>query len=347
LRGAGFKSLPLPEATNEGLERLQKFLGLNNQNYRLLLAFLINALKPEGPYFILLVEGEQGSGKSFFCEIIKRIIDPNTALRLRLPDKPQDLMIQAKEFWLLSFDNASGMKAEMSDSLCSLATGGGIAVRKLYTDEELHVLSYTRPFMINGISGYDTRPDLMERAIPIKLPPMTEPDRKAEAELRAEFDAMLPAVLAELYGGVAHALKNYDDVDPPRHLRMADAARWIKAAEAGLDQRENNILDAVAAAQNEFVVERVTDDALVMRLRVITRGRVFEGYIGELFFEINLDQDSVLGLPRSPSHLSRQLIRMRPSMAKAGVIVEFLGRDRGGQRIKISSDYTSLPKGME
>src|SRR3954467_2225263 len=101
-------------------------------------------------------------------------------------------MIEAKEFWLLSFDNASGMKAEMSDTLCSLATGGGIAVRRLYTDDELHVLNYMRPFMINGISGCVTRPDLMERAIPIKLPPISEGGRKTEAELREEFDAMLP-----------------------------------------------------------------------------------------------------------------------------------------------------------
>ena len=102
----------------------------------------------------------------------------------------------------------------------------------------------------------------------------------------------------------------------------------------------------LTAAQNEFVVERINDDPLVMRLRAITRGRPFEGYVGELFLEITLDQDRVLerGLPRSPSHLSKQLDRMRPAMAKVGVIVEFLGRDRGGRRIKISSDYTSLPK---
>ena len=45
------------------------------------------------------------------------------------------------------------------------------------------MLSYTRPFMINGISGYVTRPDLMERSIPIKLPPLGEERRKTEAEL--------------------------------------------------------------------------------------------------------------------------------------------------------------------
>ncbi|OYR17417.1 hypothetical protein CEV33_3874 [Brucella grignonensis] len=159
VRGAGFGQLSAP-ARGGKLEVLQMFLGLDDQNYRLLAAFLINALKPTGPYFILLVEGEQGSGKSFFCEIIKRIIDPNQAMRLRLPDKPQDLMIQAKEYRLLNFDNASGMSAEMSDSLCSLATGGGLAVRRLYSDGDLYVMSYSRPFVINGIGGYANRPIL-------------------------------------------------------------------------------------------------------------------------------------------------------------------------------------------
>jgi hypothetical protein len=346
VRGAGFESLALPDRRAGGLRNLQKFLGLDDQNFHLLLAFLINALKPAGPYFILLVEGEQGSGKSFFCEIIKRIIDPNKAVRLRLPDKPQDLMIQAKEYWLLSFDNASGMKAEMSDILCSLATGGGIAVRRLYTDDELHVLNYMRPFMINGISGYVTRPDLMERAIPIKLPPITEGGRKTEAELMAEFKAMLPAVLAELYDGVAHALKTYDEVDPPRHLRMADAARWIKAAEEGLGAKPNSIIEAIAIAQNEFVVDRINDDPLVMALRVITRHGPFVGYVGELFFRIAENQERTLdkGLPQSPSRLSNQLDRMRPAMAKAGVVVEFLGKDRGGRKIRITSDNMNLPK---
>lgn len=337
VRGAGFRNLPLPEAGNDSLRRLQTFLGLDDQNYRLLLAFLVNALRPEGPYFILLVEGEQGSGKSFFCEIIKRIIDPNDALRVRLPDKPQDLMIQAKEYRLLSFDNASGMSAEMSDALCSLATGGGFAVRKLYTDGDLYVMTYTRPFMINGIGGYANRPDLMERAIPIRLPSMPEGGRKTEEELLAEFDQMLPGVLGALYDAVAHALREYDNIEPPRHLRMADAARWISAAEEGLGEEPGAIIDAIAVAQNEFVVDRVNDDPLVLALRKVVRPLGFEGYVGDLFAEIVDKHDAVhhRSLPKSPSHLSSQLVMMRPAMAKAGIKVEFLAKDRKGRKVSI------------
>ncbi|MFT4161774.1 bifunctional DNA primase/polymerase [Shinella sp.] len=337
VRGAGFGSLPIPETGDDSLRRFQTFLGLDDQNYRLLLAFLINALRPEGPYFILLVEGEQGSGKSFFCEVIKRIIDPNDALRVRLPDKPQDLMIQAKEYRLLSFDNASGMSAEMSDALCSLSTGGGFAVRKLYTDGDLYVMTYTRPFMINGIGGYANRPDLMERAIPIRLPSMPEGGRKTEEELLAEFNRMLPGVLAALYDAVAHALQEYDSIEPPRHLRMADSARWISAAEEGLGEKPGAIIDAIAIAQNEFVVDRVNDDPLVLTLRKVARPLGFEGYVGDLYIKI-IEQDDARHhrtLPKSPSHLSNQLVRMRPAMAKAGIKVEFLGKDRKGRKVSI------------
>ncbi|WP_196108535.1 bifunctional DNA primase/polymerase [Brucella intermedia] len=337
VRGAGFVQLPAPEEGGN-LAALQLFLGLDDQNYRLLVAFLINALKPTGPYFILLVEGEQGSGKSFFCEIVKRIIDPNRAMRLRLPDKPQDLMIQAKEYRLLNFDNASGMSAEMSDSLCSLATGGGLAVRRLYSDAELHVMSYSRPFVINGIGGYANRPDLMERAIPIKLAPMPEGGRKTEAELMAEFEKILPGILGSLYEAVAHALRTFDDTEPPRHLRMADAARWIKAAEGDTGEQPGALIDAIFVAQNEFMVERVNDDALVMMLRRIAEPLLYEGYIGDLYRRI-VEQDDARhyrSLPKSPSHLSSQLIRMRPAMAKAGIKVEFLGKDRRGRKVRIS-----------
>ena len=349
IRGAGFRSLPLPEAVEGGLRRFQTFLGLDDESYRLLLAFLVNSLRPGGPYLILLVEGEQGSGKSFFCEIIKRIIDPNDAMRMRLPDKPQDLMIQAKEYRLLSFDNASGMSGEMSDALCSLSTGGGFAVRKLYTDGDIYVMTYTRPFMINGIGGYANRPDLMERAIPIRLPSISEGGRKTEEELLAEFEQMLPGVLGELYDAVAHALREYGEIEPPRHLRMADAARWISAAEAGLGEKPGAIIEAIANAQNEFVMDRANDDPLVLALRKVVSPVGFQGYVGELHDKMleNLDSQHHRNLPKTPSHLSNQLIRMRPAMAKAGIKVEFVGKDRKGRKVSIrfvEPDEKSEPK---
>ncbi len=166
---------------------------------------------------------------------------------------------------------------------------------------------------------------------------MPEGGRKTEAELMAEFEQMLPGILGALYEAVAHALRTFDDTEPPRHLRMADAARWVKASEGGLGEQPSALIDAIFAAQNEFMVERVNDDALVMMLRRVAEPLVYEGYVGELYRRI-VEQDDARhyrSLPKSPSQLSSQITRMRPAMAKAGIKVEFFGKDRGGRKVSI------------
>jgi len=330
-RGAGFGELPVPVSGGR-LKDLQDLLRLEDDSFRLTLGFLIGALKPEGPYFALLVEGEQGSGKSFFCQTIKHLIDPNAANRLRLPDNDRDLMIHAKEYWLLSYDNASGMKADMSDALCSLATGGGIAVRRLYTDGELHVMSYSRPFVINGISGYANRPDLLERGIPVKLPPMTPGNRDTEEELLARLAEIGPSVLGKLYDAAAAACRDLEKTPAPRNLRMADAARWILAASPALGFPNGEIIEAIVAAQELVFVEKANEDALVIKLRKLVERDTFNGYIGDLFSEIEAQNNRLL--PQSPSRLSAALDRLRPAMERAGMLVE-RSRDNRGSRIKI------------
>jgi len=343
VRGAGFAPLPEP-VRGDTIKHLQELLNLDDENFRLVLAFLINALKPNGPYFILLVEGEQGSGKSLFCQLIKDLIDPNTASRLRLPDNDRDLMIHAKEYWLLSYDNASSMKPEMSDALCSLATGGGIAVRKLYTDGDLHVMAYARPFVINGISGYANRPDLLERAIPIKLQPMPAERRRAESDLLAEFERLRPAILASLYDAVAEALKNYPDTQVRPGLRMADAARWVTAAEPAFELKGPSLVDTVIAVQQAQVADRANEDPLVIFIRrwlMLQPGGEFSGHLAELHAELTTEDQFQRTVPKSPSRLSNVLERLRPAMVAAGFTMEF-GRDNRGRTIRLKSNRPSL-----
>ena len=330
-RSPGFGQLPKPEQGGD-LRDLQVLLELDDEAFQLFLAFLHNALKPTGPYFGLLVEGEQGSGKSFLCSVAKMLIDPNKASRLHLPENTRDLMIQAKEFRLLSYDNASFMKAEISDALCSLATGGGIAVRRLYTNDDLQVLTYMRPFIINGISGYAKRPDLLERAIPLRLRAMPESQRRTEADMMREFQAMLPRLLGSLYGAVSVALKNLNSVDAPRQFRMADAARWIAASDTALDFHAEEILQTILRVQTDLSAERVNQEPVVIRLREVIKTE-FDGYMGELFEKLECKNDRTL--PKSPSALSSALDRLRPSMEKVGIHVQF-SRNKGGRQVAIT-----------
>ena len=97
-------------------------------------------------------------------------------------------MIAANSAHTLAFDNVSGLPTWLSDALCRLASGGSLAVRQLYTDDaEVH-FEAARPMLLNGIEDVIGRPDLADRAIVLTLPPISDAQRRPEAELWADFE---------------------------------------------------------------------------------------------------------------------------------------------------------------
>lgn len=337
-RPAGFKALPTP-VDNGSLDGLRSLLQLEDATWLRILAFLLNCLSPVGPYFCLLVEGEQGSGKSFLCEVLKQIIDPNRTSKFSLPESPRDLMIIAKDNFLPVFDNASGMKGEISDALCRLATGGGMAFRALYTDEDLHEFDSCRPFIINGISDFVTRPDLLERAILIALPSMPKETRRTEADMRAEFERILPGVLGALYQAVACALRNLLETEVPTDLRMIDAARWITAAEPQLGIIKGSLVEAIRSGQADAMSERVQNDPVVVAISKVLEYNPVQLTMSALLREITEQSGRPdRFFPSTPAHLSKKLRRLAPALEHIGVHVEFLNRTSTTREVLIWRD---------
>lgn len=339
IRSAGFQALPDP-IQGGALEALKELLQLDADNWLLVLAFMLNCLRPTGPYMPLLVEGEQGSGKSSLCMFIKRIIDPNQVEKARLPESERDLMIHAKDYFLLSFDNVSGMKGDLSDALCVLATGGGYATRKLYSNDELYVFNSTRPVIINGIADFATRPDLLERSIPLRLPTIDPDNRKTEAEMLRAFEAMLPGILGALYTIVSGGIRDQDRTAAPRGIRMADCARWFAACEPHANIDTGAFVRVLISAQEAIAIDRVHQDSLFGALNKVIEKQPFEGTILALFLRLGFafDRHSDKYFPASASHLSRQLRRLRPAMEKTGLHVSFRARSSQGQIVRVWRD---------
>jgi hypothetical protein len=134
-RAAGMKPLPIPVAGGS-VETLQSFLNVQSTDFLLAVAFVLAALRPRGPYPVIVLSGEHGSAKTTFTAILRALLDPNTAPLRALPRNDRDLFIAASNGHVLAFDNVSGLPPWLSDTLCRLATGGGFAVRQLYTDQE-------------------------------------------------------------------------------------------------------------------------------------------------------------------------------------------------------------------
>lgn len=171
LRPNGMRALPAPVRGQDALAELKKLLGQGQTHsiWVLALAWLFGCFAPNGPYPLLVIAGEQGSGKSTLALVLRRLIDPNKVDLGAKPKEERDLMIAARNSWVLGFDNMSFIDGELSDAMCRLATGGGIRARQLFTDEEEVLFSASRPQLLNAIPDVARAPDLLDRAILLDL----------------------------------------------------------------------------------------------------------------------------------------------------------------------------------
>ena len=188
---------PLPEPIPGGnLSNLWKICNIPEPSQLLIVAWLAECLRPETPYPVLELLGEQGSAKSTTQTALRRIIDANSCELRGVPKSPEDVFVSSSVNHMMSFENVSHLSAATQDAFCIVATGGGYATRKFYTNNEEVVIQAKNPIVVNAISAVITAQDLIDRAITVELPIIKE--RTEITELRRAFEQERAAILGGL-----------------------------------------------------------------------------------------------------------------------------------------------------
>ena len=144
------------------------YVNVADEDWPILVAWLVAALRPQGPFPVLALHGEQGSAKSTTVRVLRELIDPNVAPLRSEPRNGRDLAIAANNGWVLAYDNLSAISDWLSDAFCRIATGGGFSTRETATRTRTRCLiDAQRPLALNGIAELATRPDLLDRALPL------------------------------------------------------------------------------------------------------------------------------------------------------------------------------------
>jgi hypothetical protein len=329
-RAAGMQPLPVPVAGGS-IEVLRSFLNVQSDNdFVLVVAWALAVLRNRGPYPVIVLSGEQGSAKSTFSAILRALLDPNTAPLRALPREDRDLFIAASNGHVLAFDNVSGLPGWISDTLCRLATGGGFAVRQLYTDQDEVLFDAARPVILNGIEEIVTRPDLADRAVFLTLQPIPEEHRRPEQELWAAFDAVRPRVLGVLLDAVVVGLKRLPETRLEKLPRMADFALWATACEMAL-WSTGTFWSAYCGNRDEAVESVIDADPIATAVRVVMATRtVWTGTASDLLGALA----EVVGervaksktWPDGPRALAGRLRRAATFLRKIGIEISF-GRE--------------------
>jgi putative DNA primase/helicase len=339
LRSRGMEALPEPEA-GETIELLREFVNVESDaDFRLFLASLAAALRPSGPFMILIVTGQPGSSKSTLAKIVVLLLDPKIPPSTGAPRDERDLFVSASNSWLPSYTNLSSVPKWFSDALCRLADGEGFKIRQLQTDRDEIIFSGARPIVLNGIGDLAKQSDLADRILSITPPLLPDHQRREEREFWAAFEAARPAILGALCDIVAGGLRRLPDVKLDRLPRRADFARWGAACAPGwgsdpaefLRDYEENRSDAVAAAAEASPL-LPTIEAVLGRTGLDAAG--FDGTATELLHRLgDVCGDSERKqrwYPKTPSQLGSALTEIASLLRPRGI--EFrrykVGKDR-------------------
>ena len=332
-RSPNTRALPTPVRGGR-IDELRGHLNLaGDDDFALVLGWILGSLRGRGPYTVLVLHGEHGSAKSTVVEIVRGLVDPQRPALRTVPRNERELFISAQHSHVLAYDNLSAIAPWLSDGLCRLSTGGGFAARRLYSDADEVVMSATRPLILNGIEPFVTRGDLVDRSVILQLPAIPASQRQPEESVLAEFERNSPRILGAILDALAIGIVALPGVRLDRLPRMADWARWITACEppaergAYLQAYERNRADALDALLEASPV------ASAIRALLESGTEVWEGEPTELHRKLSRIADQTgtrtRGWPPNGQALSRRLTRLSGVLRPAGIAIT---RTRGVRR---------------
>ena len=335
-------SLPLPAPERGGeIDDLWRFVNIKDPDDRLLvLVWLTMALgRPDVPCPISFIHGEQGTAKSTSTKCLHLLVDPNAAPLRSPPPERRSLAIAADRVRVLSFDNWSQFKPDMSDAFCQLVTGGAFAIRALYEDAEEQVFSARRAIIVNGIPDLARQQDLIGRSLMFVLPQIEK--RRREEDLDREFAAARPGILGKLLDAVSVGLARIQEVDL-NHIeldRMADFCAWGCAVAPALGFTLEQFLRALRRNRAESETTTIEASPIIEPLRTVVSKTAFVGTATELVKRLNVAastlQEDHPEWPKTAVALGRLLRREAVAIRRAGLVIEMdrMSRDKSPQRL--------------
>jgi hypothetical protein len=281
--------------------------------------------------------------------MVRALIDPNKADLRSEPKTMQDVILAARNGWIVALDNLSSLPQWLSDTLCRLSTGAGFGTRQLYSDTDEILIEVKRPSILNGIEELAVRGDLLDRCLVLYLPSIPETARRSESELWSAFHAAQPQILGALLTAVSGAMAALPDIHLKTMPRLADFALWATAAEASLGWSTGAFMDAYdtnRASANDLALEA---SSVAQAIRQCCP----DGWLGtatELLNWLNDGTDDAIKRqkqwPSNGAALSGSLRRLTPNLRKAGITIDFT-RDTGHGRKRLIKISVCAPKAEE
>lgn len=333
-RTGRMRPLPIPERDGSFDGIRQIINTANEDNFVMLVGFIVSIFNTRGNMPMLLVSGEQGTGKSSAMRYIKRIVDPNVIELQGMPASKEEPFFMLRQHWLVGYDNVSNITPMMSDSLCRLTSGVSTVKKKLYTDGDEYSVSLKRPVMLNGIGLSMFRGDAASRCMMVELSPIEKADRKTEEELDEIFRIEHPKIFGAICNAISAALRE-KDYRPECESRLADVERFVKQAEhgGGFPWEEGTFSTVFGKKSNDMQMDILANDVVAKAMMQMLEDGIFDNgkvYVRDIVVRINTEYRKEYG----DRYVSTQIDRIAPLLREHNVSVR-KSRNSNGVEVKV------------
>ncbi len=337
----GMMPHPFPIRGHGNIQDIKKFIKAENDDKKfiLILAFIIQSFFYDGPFPLLVIVAEPGSGKTFSTLIIKRIIDPHEAPTLSIPREPRDMFSTAGVSWLLAYDNFSKVQLWLSDLFCRFSTGGATIDRELFTNGEAYIHSAKRPAAVNGINDFFSQPDILQRSIIFENSRIKPEERKTEQELLQEFDRLAPpGIFCDILDLLSTVLRILPEIEVINSTRMSDFCKLGTAVATALNFDDDFFMTAYRENQKQANDITLESSVLTPAIKeLLSKQKYFKGTPTELLDaleEINPDFKKSPYWPKTATVLSGNLKRLAQNFRETGININ-TGREHEGRFVEL------------
>lgn len=331
--------------SNDGIDSINQFLDLwdMDETTKLVLkVYIISCFIPDFPHPILVALGPQGSGKSVFVRLLKKLIDPAKIRFSTPPQRYDDFIIHCQHNYVVAIDNLSHISPWMSDLFCRLCTGEGFTKRRLFTDDDEIFYSLQRILILNGIAPNLDYPDLCDRSLVINLERIERGKRLTEEEIEITFNRLRPKMLGSIFNVISKSLSEYPNIELNSLSRMAGFEKWGCAIAEALGSDKAGFQDAYYNLMNRQEQELVESHPLGKTVLLLMENEPYKsGTPTDLYNELkDIASDKDINIkarewPKGPNWLWRKLQTIRNTLESSGItITRSEGKERTIEIIK-------------
>lgn len=312
--------------------------------YKVILAA---SLASDGPRHIICFHGEAGAGKSSAADLIKRLLDPEKALRQKMPSSQDGRKSLFNNRDVVLLDNLTNAPEWMLNDLCLASTGGHDVDRKLYTDSDEVLIDLHKLVIITGINPIGSwRSDFIERCVVFQLKRIGVV--VDETAIWQRFEELRPKIFGALINTVKEALKILPEISKTNLTRISTGSRFGEACARAMGYKPNEFMNALKNRQKSAKIQMAYTDSVSKALLLFMEGvDSFKGTYSDLHRELGYmvcdEERRMRSWPKNGAALSRKVNTIKDVLQTAGLQIS---EDRD-QRRGIIITKTGLPENAD